>query len=153
MSHAVSPLARFAMCAAVAAAFGIGTPLHVAAADAHVVGQVTLSLGSGNWSFGIRAGAEQGMSQFENTMLPLADFTAQFSGPGARFEALHFNGLPAVMRELVLYAADGAEDTGAGVQWEYVALGVAGAAAAVLVISAALAKDAADEIVDDIFDN
>ena len=153
MNCAVSSLARFATCAAVAAAFGIGTPHDVAAADTQVMGQLTLSLGSGDWSVGIRAGAERRTSHIESAMLPLVDLTARFSGPGARFEALRFNGHPVAIREPVQHAADGAEDTDAGVQWEYAALGVAGAAAAVLVIYAAIAKDAADEIVDDILDD
>ena len=66
---------------------------------------------------------------------------------------MQFNGLPVVVREPVLYAADGEEDTDAGVRWEYVALGVAGGAAAVLVIGAVLADDLGDDIVDAIPDN
>ena len=154
INRAVSSLARFATCVVVAAAFGIGATHDVAAADTtYVMGRMTLSLDSGDLSFGIRAEAEHRTSLFESAMLPLVDLTARFSGPSGRFEAFHFNGLPVVVREPVLYAADGAEDAGAEVRWEYVAVGVAGAAAAVLAILPALAKDAVEEIVDNVTDD
>ena len=74
---------------------------------------------------------------------PRADLIAWFAGSSGRFEGLSFNGVPVVTPGLVLHV-DGAESTASGVRWDYVALGVAGAAVIALAIGDALSDDIAD---------
>ena len=140
-------LIRVAARASIAIAIGVAATLSVASADdGRVTGRLAVSLGSGNWSFGLvaetvsrehRAGERGAMPQ------PRADLTAWFSGSSGRFEGLNFNGVPVVTPAPVLHV-DSAESTDAGVRWDHVALGVAGAAVVALAIGDALSDDIAD---------
>ena len=146
-------LIRLAACAVVAIAFGMAATLNVAAADdGRVMGRLAVSLGSGDWSFGLVAetgSREHRTGERKAELQPRADLTAWFSGSSGRFEGLSFNGVPVVARAPVLHV-DNAESTDAGVRWDYVALGVAGAAVVALAIGDALSDDIADALTEGI---
>ena len=139
---------RLAACTVLAATLAMAaTP--GAAADMQVTGRLVLSLGSGDWSLGLRADTDVRWQwrkdEAGNPPRPAVDLTARFSGPG--FESLLLNGLPVAVRGPVLYA-DGTGEPASGVRWEYVGLGLAGAAALVLIVRETLADDFADELGD-----
>ena len=142
-------LVRMAARAGVAVAFGVSATLNVAAADdGRVMGRLAVSLGSGDWGFSLVAETvfrEHRTGERRSAPQPRAGLTARFSGASGRFEGLRFNGVPVVSPEPVLHV-DGAESTASGVRWDYVALGVAGAAVVALAIGEALSDDFVDAI-------
>ena len=146
-------LIRVAARAGVAVACGVAATLNVAAADdGRVMGRLAVSLGSGDWGFGLVAETEsrdQRTGERGAMLQPRADLTARFSGSSGRFEGLSFNGVPVVTPAPVL-RVDGAESTDAGVRWGYVALGVMGAAVVALAIGDALSDDVADALTEGI---
>lgn len=123
-------LIRLAARAGVAVAVGAAATFNVAAADdGRVIGRLVVSLGSGDWGFGLVAetvSRGQWTGERRAMLQPKADLTAWFSGPSGRFEGLSFIGIPVFEPEPVLHV-DAAESTAPGVRWDYVALGVTGA--------------------------
>ena len=83
--------------------------------------------------------------QSEAMPQPKVDLTAWFSGSSGRFDNLSINGLPVISPEPVLYA-DSAKSTDAGASWQYVVLGVAGAAVVLWAIADAFSVDLTDAI-------
>ena len=144
-------LVRLAACTVLAATFAMATAPGAAAADLRVTGQFALSLGSGDWSLGVCADTdvrEQRRADEAGSLPPPAvNLAARFSGPGAVFESLRLNGLPVVVRDPVLHA-DNTGEPASGVRWEYVGLGLAGAAALVLIVGEAVADDFANDLGD-----
>lgn len=142
-------LIRSAARASVAAALVVAAPFNMAAADdIRVMGRLAVPLGSGGWGLGFvaeTASREQRTGEFEATLQPRVDLTAWFSGSGGRFEGLSVNGLPVVAAEPVFHV-DGKESTARGVRWGYVALGVAGVAAAAWAVTEAFSDDLADAV-------
>lgn len=139
---------RLAACTVLAATLAMAAAPG-AAADMQVTGRLVLSLGSGDWSPGIRADTDVRRQwrkdETGSPPRPAVDLTARFSGPG--FESLLLNGLPVAVRGPVLHA-DGTGEPASGMRWEYVGLGLAGAAALVLIVRETLADDFADELGD-----
>ena len=145
-----SSFSRFVTIAAVAPTLVIAAMTGAAADDARVVGHLSLSFATGDWSLGVRAEAgvyEPRRDENRNRLRPAVDLTARFSGPGGRFKSLRFNGLPVVVRTPVLYA-DGTEESASRVGWEYVALGLAGVAVVALIVRETMV-DIAEDITDD----
>ena len=142
---------RFATSAAFAATLVVAAMTGAAANDARVVGHLSLSFGTGDWSLGVRTetGAyEPRRDEYRNRLRPALDLTARFSGPGGRFESLRFNNLPVVVRAPVLYA-DGTEESAPGVRWEYVALGLAGGVVVALIVVREAVVGTAEDVLDD----
>ena len=71
--------------------------------------------------------------------------TAWYSGSIGRFESLSLSGMPVVTLEPVLYV-DGTKTSAPAIRWQYVALGLAGAAVVLWAITEAFADDLAEAI-------
>ena len=94
-----SSLVRVAGCAVLAVVLGLSSAPGAVAADLRVMGRLALSFGSGDWSLGVRAGAdarERRTDRLENSSRPVVEPTTRCSVTGGRFESLRFNGLPVV---------------------------------------------------------
>ena len=135
---------------------GVAAAFNVAAADeVHVMGRLVLPFGSGDWGFAVRAetvSRVQWTDELKATPQPRVDLTAWYSGTNGRFENLSINGLPVVSAEPVLHL-DSTESTDSGVGWQYVALGVAGAAVILWAFADAFSDDLADAIEEEIDDH
>ena len=82
-----------------AAVLGLSSAPGAAAAEQRVMGRLALSFGSGDWSLGVRAGAdtrERRTDRLEDSPRPVVEPTTRFSETGERIESLRFHGLPVV---------------------------------------------------------
>lgn len=134
---------------AVGLTLGAAAALNVATADdTRVMGRFVLPLGSGDWGLTFRAetvSQVQWKGESKTAPQPRVDLTAWFSGSNGRFENLSINGLPVISPEPALYV-DNTENADSGVGWEYVALGVTGAAVILWAIADAFSDDLTDAI-------
>lgn len=140
---------------AVGLTLGAAAALNMATADdTRIMGRLVLPLGSGDWGLTFRAETVSQVpwkGESKAAPQPRVDLTAWFSGSNGRFENLSINDLPVISPKPVLYV-DNTENTESGVGWEFVALGVTGAALVLWAIADAFSDDLTDAIEQEIDD-